>query len=108
MREAENAAGMLKSYLSYLPNDFWEMKSPYSSLWPSVSFVYRLLSTKPGPHQDHKSGVCMRTQGVPKLGDIMRQCCPRWSLLDENHGFRLGMNMCVYVCLHVDVGGLQL
>lgn len=33
---------VLSSYLSCLPNDFREMQSAYSSLWPSVSFIYRL------------------------------------------------------------------
>lgn len=47
-QETEHCSVLNSSYLSCLPNDFWEMQSAYSSLWPSVSFILGDLAATPG------------------------------------------------------------
>lgn len=74
-REKERCP-MLKSYLSCLPNDFWEMQSAYSSLWPSVSLVYRLCQLNQAHIKTTSLEFVWRLKVFLKLGDMLRQCCP--------------------------------
>lgn len=91
----------LSSYLSCLPNDFWEMPSAYASLWPSVSSVYSLCQLN-RPESSPRLWSLWRDRRCfsKTLGHVLWQwgpCCCSLGIL-RLEAFWLGF-VCVCVCV---------
>lgn len=106
-RERERCP-LLRSYLSCLPNDFWEMQSAYASLWPSVSFVYRLCQLNQAESRAHLWSLCGDRRCFSKtLGHVLWQwgpcCCSLGILRLEAFGWAwvcvcVSLGACLFLC----------